>query len=140
MKLYIVRHGETDWNKSRRIQGQVDIPLNEFGKSLARKTAKGLQNVRFDYCISSPLCRARETARLILEGRDVPILEDDRIMEMAFGDYEGKSLEKSRCELPDEFQKFFTDPENFVPANGGESFADLKKRTGEFLGDLIHKK
>lgn len=140
MKLYIVRHGETDWNKSRRIQGQVDIPLNEFGKSLARKTAKGLQNVRFDYCISSPLCRARETARLILEGRDVPILEDDRIMEMAFGDYEGKSLEKSRCELPDEFQKFFTDPENFVPANGGESFADLKKRTGEFLEDLIHKK
>ena len=42
MKLYLVRHGETDWNKQKRIQGQVDIPLNAFGRSLAKKTAEGL--------------------------------------------------------------------------------------------------
>ena len=83
MKLYIVRHGETDWNKKRRIQGQVDIPLNDFGRSLARKTAKGLSGIPFEVCYTSPLGRAKETARLILEGRKTPILEDQRIIEMS---------------------------------------------------------
>ena len=90
MKLYLVRHGETDWNKVKRIQGQVDIPLNQFGKRLAEETAEGLRDIPFDLCISSPLSRAHETARIILEGRDVPIITDARIGEMAFGEYEGK--------------------------------------------------
>ena len=90
MKLYLVRHGETDWNKVKKIQGQVDIPLNQFGKHLAEETAEGLHDIPFDLCISSPLSRAYETARIILEGRDVPIITDARIGEMAFGEYEGK--------------------------------------------------
>ena len=89
MKLYLVRHGETDWNKVKKIQGQVDIPLNQFGKHLAEETAEGLHDIPFDLCISSPLSRAYETARIILEGRDVPIITDARIGEMAFGEYEG---------------------------------------------------
>ena len=75
MKLYIVRHGETDWNKARKIQGRSDIPLNEFGRHLARETAKGLADVHFDLCFTSPLSRAKETAQIILDGRDVPIIE-----------------------------------------------------------------
>ena len=102
MKLYIVRHGETDWNKKRRIQGQVDIPLNDFGRSLARKTAKGLSGIPFEVCYTSPLGRAKETARLILEGRKTPILEDQRIIEMSFGDYEGKCCSKSNWEFAGE--------------------------------------
>ena len=70
MKLYMVRHGETDWNKARRIQGQVDIPLNEFGRRLAKKTALGLADVPFDLCYTSPMSRAKETAKLILQGRE----------------------------------------------------------------------
>ena len=70
MRLYIVRHGETDWNKARKIQGQSDIPLNEFGRHLARETAKGLADVHFDLCFTSPLSRAKETAQIILDGRD----------------------------------------------------------------------
>ena len=58
MKLYLVRHGETDWNKVKKIQGQVDIPLNQFGKHLAEETAEGLHDIPFDLCISSPLSRA----------------------------------------------------------------------------------
>ena len=60
MKLYLVRHGETDWNKVKKIQGQVDIPLNQFGKRLAEETAEGLRDIPFDLCISSPLSRAHE--------------------------------------------------------------------------------
>ena len=69
MKLYLIRHGETDWNIERRLQGQVDIELNEFGRTLAVKTGKGLENIQFDICFTSPLKRARETAELILAGK-----------------------------------------------------------------------
>ena len=139
MKLYLVRHGETDWNKVKKIQGQVDIPLNQFGKHLAEETAEGLHDIQFDLCISSPLSRAYETARIILEGRDVPIITDARIGEMAFGEYEGKCCARDHWELPEDFQKFFDDPVGFRPGKGGESFADVRKRTGEFLESLYKK-
>lgn len=138
MKLYLVRHGETDWNKARKIQGQVDIPLNEFGRHLARETHKGLQDVRFDICFSSPLSRAKETASLILEGRNVRIIDEKRIMEMNFGDYDGGCCAKDGWNLPENFHKFFDDPANYERPPHGENFYDLQKRTGEFLEELIH--
>lgn len=141
MKIYFVRHGETDWNKERKIQGQVDIPLNAFGVHLAEETGKGLADVKFDVCFTSPLGRAKETARLILKenkhGNDVPVFEDARIEEMAFGEYEGRCCARENWDLPESFQKFFDDPEHFVPAEGGESFEQVKKRTGEFVCALF---
>ena len=139
MKLYLVRHGITDWNARKKIQGQVDIPLNEEGKRLARETAEGLSDVPFDLCISSPLCRAKETARIILRNRKTLILEDPRIMEMAFGEYEGKCCSKEGWDVPESFHRFFDDPAGYQPPEGGESFEDVKKRTGEFLESLYKK-
>lgn len=136
MKLYLVRHGETDWNKKRKIQGQVDIPLNDFGRSLAVKTAAGLKGVPFAVCYSSPLGRALETAELILAGRDVPVLTDERIGEMAFGEWEGKCCSKEGWELPERFQAFFDDPEHYEPTEKGEDFAAVRDRVGEFLSWL----
>ena len=78
MKIYMIRHGETDWNKKRKLQGQVDIPLNEFGKLLAKETAPALADVPFAVCYTSPLKRAAETARLVLGDREVPIVPDKR--------------------------------------------------------------
>lgn len=137
MKIYFVRHGETDWNKERKIQGQVDIPLNEFGRHLARETAKGLKDVPFDVCFTSPLGRARETAEIILQGRDVPILEDKRILEMNFGVLEGKCCSKEGWDVPDSFQMFFDDPVHYQAPEGGEDFQAVRKRTGDFLNWLF---
>lgn len=137
MKIYFVRHGETDWNKERKIQGQVDIPLNEFGRHLARETAKGLRDVPFDVCFTSPLGRARETAQIILQGRDVPILEDKRILEMNFGVLEGKCCSKEGWDVPDSFQTFFDDPVHYQAPEGGEDFQAVRKRTGDFLNWLF---
>lgn len=137
MKIYFVRHGETDWNKERKIQGQVDIPLNEFGRHLARETAKGLRDVPFDVCFTSPLGRARETAEIILQGRDVPILEDKRILEMNFGVLEGKCCSKEGWDVPDSFQMFFDDPVHYQAPEGGEDFQAVRKRTGDFLNWLF---
>jgi len=140
MKLYLVRHGETDWNKTRRIQGQADIPLNEFGRSLAVKTAAGLRGIPFAVCFCSPLGRAVETAGLIIAGRDVPVIKDERIAEMAFGEWEGKCCSKEGWELPERFQAFFNDPVNYEPAEGGEDFAAVRARVGDFLSWLSRQR
>ena len=87
MKLYLIRHGETDYNKQKKNQGQIDVPLNEYGRELAVKTREGLFNIPFDLCLCSPLGRARETAELVLEGRNVPVIIDERIIEVSFGSY-----------------------------------------------------
>ncbi len=140
MKLYIVRHGETDWNKARKIQGQVDIPLNTFGRHLAEETGKGLAKIPFELCISSPMGRAVETAKLILAGRDVPIITDERIIEMAFGVWEGGCCSEEGWNLPQEFRDFFEAPERYRAPEGGEDFYMVRKRLGHFLEELYQKK
>lgn len=93
MKLYITRHGQTDWNRLRKIQGKVDIPLNEIGRSQARKTRDELADVKLDRIISSPLSRAYETAQIINEFHQLPIEKEQRVEERGFGDMEGTPIE-----------------------------------------------
>ncbi len=137
MRLYIVRHGETDWNKARKVQGFSDIPLNDFGRHLARETAEGMKDIPFDLAYTSPLVRAKETAEIILAGRGIPVIESNGIKEMGFGEYEGMCISgKEKAAESEAFKKFFTDTGNFVPAKGGESIADIMDRTGQFLKEL----
>ncbi len=86
-----MRHGETDWNKKKLVQGRKDIPLNEYGRHLARETSYGMRQYRIDPAYTSPLRRAKETAEILLEGRNIPLYEDQRIQEISFGSYEGMS-------------------------------------------------
>ena len=102
MRLYIIRHGETEWNKEKRMQGQRDIMLDQEGIRLAALTGKGMQDVPIDIAISSPLLRAKQTAQLVLANRAVPIITDERIQEMSFGDWEGESISDSKV-VPQEF-------------------------------------
>lgn len=141
MILYIIRHGETDWNRARKMQGRVDIPLNERGRLAAEKTREGLLAVKFDLAITSPLQRAKETAQILLAGRDVPIIEDERIIEIGFGDGEGLACVKDRnSKEPDEnFNYFFAKPEDYIPPNAGESFEELRLREADFLQELFEK-
>lgn len=141
MRLYIIRHGETLWNKELRLQGQTDIELNENGRALAEKTAEGMRKIPLDFAISSPLSRAVETAKIILQDRNVPIWTEPRIMEIGFGGMEGQSFRKdlSEKECP-EYYCFFHAAERYVPVKGGESLEELLTRTGVFLEELKQKK
>ena len=96
MKLYLVRHGETDWNKEFKIQGSSDIELNEYGRELAFITREGLRHIPFDIAYTSPLKRAKETAEIILGGRNIPLYEDKRVQEACFGSFEGATLKELR--------------------------------------------
>lgn len=137
MRLYIVRHGETDWNRERRVQGHSDIPLNEYGIHLAEQTAEGMKDIPLDMAYTSPLMRARQTAEILLAGRDIPILESEEIQELGFGIYEGMCCSGEHKTAESEvFKRFFTDTGHYVPAEGGESVQALMERTGKFLKEL----
>ena len=132
MKLYLMRHGQTEWNRIRKLQGRTDIPLNAYGRCAAELTARGLLDIPFDVAFISPLSRARETAEIILRDRHVPIIEDERIIEVDFGGYEGQNLN-----LDDEnLRNFFVRPECYRPVGGGETIEEILKRTGSFLEEL----
>ena len=133
MKLYILRHGETEWNTEKRMQGQTNIPLNENGINLAKKIGSHMRNVHFDYIFSSPLDRAVTTAKLITDNRDIPFKTDDRLIEMSFGKWEGCRITDPDA-VPSEFNaNFVKDPLHCIVPPEGESFMDVITRTGDFL-------
>lgn len=134
--LYLMRHGKTEWNELHKLQGRTDIPLNEDGLAMAEKAREECKDVHFDVCFSSPLLRARETADIVLRGRDVPIINDDRLMEMSFGVCEG--IENYFHIQDSPITPFFQAPETYTtPAEGAESMEQLFERTGEFLKEKV---
>ena len=137
--LYIMRHGKTDWNKRHKIQGRTDIPLNDEGRKMAEEAREEYKGIHFDVCYCSPMIRARETAEIFLKGRDIPIIFDERLVEMGFGIYEG--IEES-FSIPDcPINVFFFHPEQYTtPVEGGESVDELFARTGEFLKVCVYPK
>lgn len=90
-KLYIVRHGQTDWNVKKLLQGSTDIELNEMGIKQAKELSKKLDLSQIDICFCSPLKRARQTANILLQDK-VKVIYDDMIVERGFGNYEGKPI------------------------------------------------
>ena len=92
MNLYVVRHGETIWNLEKRVQGITDIPLTEKGKSSAFELQKLVNTLNIDVVISSPLSRARDTAKILVDSK-LPINTDDRIKERDWGMNEGALID-----------------------------------------------
>lgn len=133
--LYMMRHGKTDWNVIHKMQGRTDIPLNDEGRKMAKAAGRECRNIHFDICYCSPLIRARETAELVLQGRDIPVIYDDRLMEMSFGIYEGKEYSLQTPDSP--INVFFQDPAHYAAVKDGESFEELFARTGSFIQEVI---
>lgn len=139
--IYFLRHGETDWNKDRRLQGQIDIPLNETGLGQAARMAAKLREVLPDIggfkLTASPLGRARQTMDAVLEvyglTRD-SVTYDDRLQELSFGDAEGMTWP----ELDLLGVNRDVDPEGYHDwrTGGGESYDDGRGRVGEWLGEI----
>ena len=142
MQIYIVRHGETENNKDKRLQGWLDAQLNERGRELARLTGIGLKGVRFDAAFSSPLKRAYETAELILQysNNHTDLSPDDRLKEINVGNWQGKSMRPEDGEVPEEeMNRFFHNTASFSGFPNGETIVQLCTRTQEFLKELVGK-
>lgn len=141
MKMYIIRHGQTPWNARKCLQGRSDVDLNENGIYLAELTGKALRDVTFDMAFTSPLIRAKHTAQCILAGRKVSIIEDERLIEISFGIYEGCCYAEENRQVPQQWiENFFHAPQDYVAAPGGESLDDVEKRTRNFMEDICSRK
>lgn len=128
---FFVRHGETDWNVERRIQGHQGASLNERGREQARETARQLEDSNVDLIISSDLARARETAKIIGKELDVEVIFDEALRERRYGVFEGKTSNEVGEESLKKLREY-----DYTP-DGGESLAMLEKRAHDAL--LRHK-
>lgn len=122
MNIYVLRHGQTDYNVQGKFQGQVDIPINETGKKQAKQIAQELKNITFDVIFSSPLKRSIQTAKIVTNS---DIIIDNRLIERSFGKLEGEYSINNYEERLDEFQI--------------ESIEHLNKRVYEFINEIIEK-
>jgi broad specificity phosphatase PhoE len=135
VELVVVRHGRTAWNDAGRFQGHSDVPLDETGRSQARALAAYLSRVAFSRAVSSDLARARETAEIILQGRDTALEMDARWREMRFGVWEGLTWPEIVERNPELANRPANVPRFYTP-EGGESFDDLCARVRLALESL----
>jgi len=131
MTLYIVRHGQTDWNLQGRIQGDTDNPLNETGLDQARTVAEQLGTITLDHVYPSGLQRAIQTAEAI--AGDAPITSDVRLNERSRGIYEGQVA----AEVNDAFRPRFSALDDDM--DGGESLRSIAERISEATRDIVDR-
>ena len=130
-RIFLIRHGETNWNKEGRFQGQIDIPLNENGKDQASKTFAYLKNISFNKAFSSSMHRPYETAQIILQNnKDLEIQKIDSLVEISHGLWEGKLEAEIRENWPVLLKNWHDKPEEVIMPEG-ESIKDVSKRSIE---------
>ncbi len=135
--LYILRHGQTDWNLQRRCQGSLNSPLTNLGRAQAADQRKILETVFAAHpdlrVVCSPQGRARETAEIVLAGRDISVGYDPRIAEVDAGLWAGMKHDLIAARWPDLFNDRLTIFEASLNAVEGEGYDGLKNRCQDFL-------
>lgn len=137
LKLYIIRHGQTEWNTQRRLQGWNNSNLTEKGISDAEMLSDKLKDTDFKHIYSSPQKRAFETATIVKRNRDIDIIELEGLKEIGFGNWEGMRIGEIEKEYAEEYNTFIKTPHLYHPLPGSESFEDLFKRVNDALEIII---
>ena len=140
--LYLIRHGQTGWNKARRIQGQIDSDLNDTGREQAAGNGRslgqmGLNLANLDF-VASPLKRTSETMQIVRQNAGLPrtgYRTDDRLKEIHFGNWEGKHWPEIPTVDPVGHEARTANPYDWRP-DGGESYADLTTRCSAWFDEL----
>jgi probable phosphoglycerate mutase len=127
--LLLVRHGETEWNRQKRFQGNIDVPLNDTGRQQAQRAAEFLQPIPIDFVVSSPMLRPKETAEIILKYHPEVQLElQDELREISHGLWEGKLEAEIEQAFPGELQQWQEAPET-VQMPEGENLQQVWERS-----------
>lgn len=134
-RLLLIRHGETDWNREGRYQGQSDVPLNATGREQAWHLAEALRGTPLAAIYSSDLRRARETANCLARATGAPLHLDRRLREIGLGEWEGQLFSDIQRLYPDLVRQRREDPLRFAPP-GGESLTDLIDRLLSAVRDI----
>jgi probable phosphoglycerate mutase len=143
--IYVVRHGQTDWNAERRLQGQKDIPLNPIGREQARLNGIDLaeilkvEGIAFDF-VASPLTRTRQTMEIIREAMGVDpkaYRTDERLVEVSFGDWEGSTIKELKATQRDRVTERNLNKWDFIPpGDDAESYEIMSWRIASWLNSV----
>ena len=136
VKIILVRHGETDWNREQVFRGRIDVPLNQTGVSQARAVRESLRDRKIDEVYASPLGRALETARMLARGSGSEVKEEEGFIDVDFGSWQGLSRRQVKDEHKDLYETWRARPEA-VQFPGGESLEDVRRRSMEALAGII---
>ena len=138
IRLYLIRHGQTDWNLEGKIQGCHDISLNEMGRKQAELLAEGMKKRPITEIFSSRQKRALETAWAIGRSQGVKVTVIDGLEEVEFGEWEGMTWDEISREYPKEFEIWCTEPSKITPP-GGESRPEIYKRIRRALKEIVER-
>ena len=145
MLFYLVRHGQTDWNRAGKIQGTTDIPLNETGRQQAEQLAGALKErsgypagTRIDAVYTSPLARAFQTAEILTKEEKLPLRRLTELRERDFGCWEGKNWQQVEAAYPDEFHLWREQPMVGIPS-GGESRKSCELRSERAIRQILEE-
>lgn len=136
--FYLVRHGETMWNKEYRLQGWLDSPLTEVGVLHAKKLQEYLKNISFAAAFSSSSGRAMETLHILVGDRQLPIFYENDLREIYLGDWQGKTMEEIQKTHCSEYELYMNYPAQFV-ATHTESFGAVTERAMFTLKKIAEK-
>jgi broad specificity phosphatase PhoE len=134
--LLLARHGETDWNRDGRWQGQTDTPLNERGREQARALAAEVAGNGIAAVYASDLARARETAAIVADRLRVPLHVDSRLRELHFGGWEGLTTPEIEERYPNEIARWRADDGSNAFA-GGEAYTEMGERVVAALKEIV---
>jgi probable phosphoglycerate mutase len=135
IRIYLVRHGETEWNRIHRFQGRSDVPLNAEGQRQVRETASALKDVPFAAIYASPLSRAKKTAEAIRTYHpSVPLIEEEGFIEMELADFDGMEARRWATDYADFMKAWGDNPSGVrMPGPGGECLEEVQARAIDAL-------
>lgn len=133
--FYLTRHGETEWNTQRRMQGHMNSDLTQQGIVQAKALGKSLKDIPFSCIYSSSAGRAMQTSQAINEALNLKIIPHDGLKEIHLGHWEGKTKHEIEAFDAEQYYHFWNEPHRFIPSSG-ENFLDVTKRTAGVLEQL----
>lgn len=136
--IWLVRHGETDWNASRRLQGSTDIELNSVGHAQANSVARRLGVISFDAIYSSPLARTIQTAAPLVKQTQLSPLLMPELAERSFGFFQGMTPDEISEKFPVDYERWQARDPDFCP-QGGESLRDFSQRVRTALQAIVNQ-
>ncbi|MBA2878213.1 histidine phosphatase family protein [Anoxybacillus ayderensis] len=136
LKLYVIRHAETEWNAQQRMQGWKDSSLTETGRKHATLLQERLRTVPFTALYCSPSDRTKETAQIVLGQRDVPMYFDERLREIHLGHWEGKTIAEIAQTDERNHYYFYHEPHAYNPIVG-ETFLDVQRRAVAAIQHIV---
>jgi len=138
VRVILVRHGETDWNRREVFRGRADIELNQRGRQQAKALAAPIKDIQIDAVYSSPLRRAVETAEAIAQPHGIPVKIDQGFTDFHYGVWQGLPHDEVRQRYPEMYKDWVERPHT-LKVEGGESLRMVRRRSMRALADIVER-